>query len=224
MSLTLYSLSSELTELLELRAEMVVNSEDTTTVDHQLREYLARLPEKVDAVAAVLRTMDSQIDLAKAEEHRLKTRRQHIEAGRQRLESYVKEVLSSLPEPKRGKTKKLVGATCTLTLRPNGGSAPLEIQDPAMVPDEYCTATVTMPWLMWDAMTEGMLARDIVDLKPKREPSNAAIRKALEEDCWDCSGTGGPTEASRCPACGGSGKQGVAGCRLGERGFSLKIE
>ncbi len=239
-SLSLYHLSSELTDLVSLRMEMVEAGEDTAEIDQQLTAYFKALPDKVDAVAHVIRHMDYAEKLATDEIQRLNARRRSFASERERLESYVKDVLAALPDPKRGKVKKIEGATSSLQLWPNGGLAPLDIQDPEMVPDEYCEATIKMDYALWlQAVT---LLRDrwslidgLVDVK--REPDNDAIRKALEQPCWDCSGAGMVPDANgtqratneghippiTCPSCGGSGKQGVPGCQLLPRGQNLRI-
>lgn len=233
--LSLYHISDELQQMVSLRIDMVEAGEDTAEIDAQLKQYFGALPQKVDAVAAVLRFMDSQVQLATEEVARLNARRRSIESERERLTEYVKGVLAALPEPKgKTKTKKLEGKTATLALKPNGGQQPLDIQE-ELVPKEYMTATVVLPYLVWEELLNNYPGPLPDDVRPRVtvQPSNSAIRKALEENCWDCSGKGhidDPTESGAgvgqyaCPACGGTGKQGVPGCVLQPRGATLQIK
>lgn len=223
-SLTLYSLSSELTDLINERMEMVEAGENTAEIDKQLSAYFAALPNKVDAVAAVLKHMEAQEELATAEVARLNARRRSFASERERLEGYVKDVLAALPDPKRGKVKKLEGGTASLQLWPNGGAQSLDVQDPAMVPIEYQTVTVKMNMADWVAYGGPIQKNCSFDVT--QEPDDKLIRKALAENCWDCSGTGryGHEDEAPCPACGGSGKQGVPGCSLRPRESHLRIK
>ncbi len=217
-SLTLYSLTDELAQLISARVEMAEAKEDTTAVDAAISAYTAQLPQKVDATAHVLQTLESQIALAKVEEERLSDRRAFLEASRDRLKEYVLDVLSNLPKPKHG-SRKLEGSTASLVLKPNGGLARLEIQDENLIPDECCIAEVRMPWRMWTEKRLTYLRGELECIKAKRLPSNEAIRKAMEAPCWACEGKGGD-----CASCGGSGKAGVPGARLLERGATLQIK
>lgn len=215
--LSLYSLTDELAQMMSERINMVQENEDTTAIDAQLTAYLEQLPSKVDAVVAVLRTLETQAVLAKLECDRLKDRRQRFEAARERLEDYVKSVIAKQPDPKKGKTKKLEGKTSTLALRVNGGSLPLEITQADLVPDELCTAVIKMPYRDWLRIVNNNSNLPI--RKVERIPDNEAIRAEMDKPCWDCSGKGGD-----CKACGGTGRNSVAGARLGDRGTQLRIE
>lgn len=227
IGLSLYHLSADLTDLIALRMEMVEAKEDTSEIDRQLAAYMASLPQKVDAVAHVIRHMESQEELATQEIARLNARRRSTASERERLEEYVKGVLAGLPDPKKGKVKKLDGQTASLQLWPNGGAQPVDIQDGSLVPDEYCKATVTLPYVWWLKILADSATLPGPDWTVRREPDDDLIRKALNENCWDCSGSGKHGEDypdMPCPACGGSGKQGVPGCSLRERGTHLRIK
>jgi hypothetical protein len=116
-------------------------------------------------------------------------------------------------------------------LKGNGGLEPLDIYDEALVPDDYCTATVTLPWNLWLVLRESISVEDFP--KSIRSVDSAAVRKALAEPCWVCEGTGqgndigtdrdGEAISGSCTSCGGSGKAGVPGCALRDRGFHLEI-
>ncbi len=223
-SLTLYSLTDELAQLMALRAEMAENAEDTAAIDGEIAVYLQRLPEKVDAVAAILRILDSQVGLAADEVQRLNQRRRRLAAAREKLAGYVCDILSQLPEPKRG-SRKLEGGTATLALVRNGGAEPLDVYDESLVPDEYCVAVVKIPWAKW------LDIREFADCPPanvEREVNNKAVREALAAPCWACEGTGiiptdTPSETTPCNCCMGDGKGSVPGAKLMERGSRLEI-
>src|ERR1051325_6743104 len=113
--LTLYHLSTELMDLLSVRAEMCEGGEDTTEIDVQIAEYVQRIPDKVDATAHVLRTLESQETLAMEEISRLHARRKRIVSALEHLKQYLCSVLEQLPKPKRG-CRKLEGSTAELVL------------------------------------------------------------------------------------------------------------
>ncbi len=211
--LTLYSLQDELAQLISVRAEMSETGEDTATIDAAIAEYMQALPEKVDSVAHVIHTLESQIALAKVEEDRLEARRKKFSAALDRLKAYVVDVLSQIPEPKRG-SRKIEGSTATLCLVKNGGLEALDITEPTIVPDEMCVAEVRMPWSDWERITP----LDLQD-RAKRVPDNAAIRAALKSPCWLCAG-----KDEDCDQCGGTGLSTVPGARLLPRGQRLEVK
>lgn len=108
----------------------------------------------------------------------------------------------------------------------------VEITDEALVPDEYCMAEVSMLYLTWlqlrAARPDGFNTADRLSTV-KREISRSAIAEALQKTCVKCGGSGlvpivdDNAEHGNCRSCGGSGKQGVPGCRLAPRGESLII-
>lgn len=224
-SLTLYHLSDELAQLTALRVEMAEAGEDTTAVDHSIALYLQALPDKVDAVAHVLHTIESQIALAKVEQDRIAKRTEPFQAAFDRIRQYACDVLAELPKPAKG-CRKLDGQSSTLMLKGNGGLAPLQIDDETLVPDECCVAQVQMPYADWMAMWEAIIIRGEKAIDPQflanaqcqRSVDNKAVRKSLDEPCWACEGKGG-----ECISCGGTGKQGVPGARLMDRGMHLEI-
>jgi hypothetical protein len=217
-SLSLYHLADDLVSLLALREEMAEDKESTEAADAAIAEYMQSLPQKVDGVVHVLRTLESQAELAAAEVVRLAARRRRIASAAYRLRQYCCDVLARLPKPKRG-SRKLEGSTATLTLKGNGGLEPLDVYDEALVPDEYCTAEITVPFSFWGKVNDLCNEHGVrYKFSGRRSVDHIAIRKALAENCWLCEGNGGD-----CNACGGSGKQGVPGARLQERGNHLEI-
>lgn len=226
-SLSLYSLTDDLAQLLAERAEMVEGREDTAEVDTAIEQYMAALPDKVDAVVHVLRTLESIETLAAEEIARLTARRRAAASNRERLEQYCCSILEQQPKPKRG-SRKLEGATSTLALKGNGGVEPLDITDESLVPDEYCMAEIRMPWNEWLGL-QYFLERHESQIPETchtvRSVDNTSVRKELAQACWLCGGSGaGDTETQApCSSCGGTGKTGVPGARLLPRGSHLEI-
>lgn len=226
-SLTLYALDEDLTQLITERQDMAEHSEDTAQIDGLIAQYLEALPAKVDAVAAMLRHLESQESLARDAQEWAMLRRRRFREMRERLEACTSAVIEKQPKPKRG-SRKLEGATSTLSLVGNGGHEPLEIYNEALIPDQCCDAEITMPWPDYEAVCR-ILEKYVMQLpKPKRVVSNKAVREALSRACWACEGTGAiptdtPGEQTPCNACMGDGKSSVPGARLQERGAHLRI-
>jgi hypothetical protein len=192
---TLFSLDRGLTDLMELRSEMVEAGETTEAIDGQIREYLQTLPAKIDGCAAVRIWKDRRIDTLKAERNRISAAIATEQADLARLDGYLIEGLERQPEPRKG-PRKLVGQTHTISLRGNGGIAPLVITDEAEIPEEYRTATVTVPYSDWATMEPLFPA----DTKCTVAVSNAAVRAGIEQ------------------------LGGVPGAHIGERGISLVVK
>lgn len=215
--MTLYALTDELSQLLAVRAEMLEDKEDVAAIDTAIAEYMTALPKKADAVAHVLRSLETQAALSKLEEERLYERRKRFESCYECLEACVSRAMSKLPKPARG-SRKIEGSVSTLMLKGNGGPAPLDVYDATLVPDEYCTFTLALTGAGFEKLTQ-LVDRDDFVFAADRAVDNTAVRKALEAPCWLCDGKGGD-----CSSCGGSGKQGVPGARLLERGAHLEIK
>jgi hypothetical protein len=179
---SLWHIDETLAQLLSYQAERLADTqeppdeEERATLESEVRKYLEALPAKVDGVAAVLLHMRSRRESIKSEVDRLKALAASVEADEARLKAYVAEILERQPLPKKG-PRKLVGSTAELRLVGNGGISPLVIDDEAMIPNEYRTATVTLPYTDWSVMEplfpEG--ARCTVAV------SNTAVRKGIEE-------------------------------------------
>ncbi len=136
---------------------------------------------------------------------------------------------------KHANVRRIDTPSGSLSIRGNGGVEPLEIYDPALVPDECQTITVAMPLNIWHDVLDEIDIHGVNGVKiSEPEPSNSAIREALAKPCERCNGnrtvnvpdtwSPGHTEDVQCSACGGSGKNSVAGARLKERGSSLVVK
>jgi hypothetical protein len=114
----------------------------------------------------------------------------------------------------------------------------VEITDESLVPDEYCTVTVTMPVPLWIAFVQrkDFNMRDFAEpgsvKESPRSPSLSLIAEALSQPCQKCGSvpavrysTEGITDepdgavgVAVCPECGGSGRRSVAGAQLKPQG------
>jgi hypothetical protein len=215
---------------------------EATALDAAIAEYMAALPKKVDTVADYLwalelaagsERMDRKQERGEIDQEiaRLKWRRDEIRARYSRIVDAVKFVLET-GQWKPGQPKKLEGTRHSLSLRGNGGKQPVEVDDESLVPDEFVNITVRLTLAQWTRLlnlagngVEPALVADarVID----REPSLSAIGDALAKPCGACEGKGVEWKipnAVPCKACGGSGKNSVAGCRLKPRGDSLVVK
>lgn len=236
LDLSLFHLDRDLAGLIEYRQERMFDFEDPPTeeelksLDGEIKRYLEALPKKVAGVAAVVRNWRSQRGNARREIDRLKAIVAHLDAMEARLLECCGEVLEHQPEPKKG-CRKLVGADgSTISLKGNGGVQALDVYDPSMVPDDLCRME---GWINAD------LLKDLLDMEQglpmpsvvkslqfdfTRVVYGPAVRQNLERPCQMCGGVPPLTEdVPECGSCGGSGKQGVPGARLLERGKHVEI-
>jgi hypothetical protein len=209
-SLSLYTIDSQLEELIEYRQSRIedpdslVTVEELAAVDGEIERYMAALTKKVDGVAGLLLRWKGQREAIVAERGRLKTLLERIEGRDARLRDYVTLVMSRQPAPAKG-SRRLRGNTSELLLRANGGPAPLLVNQPELVPDELKTVEVTLRYDLWQQLLRGaageLADRIRADVKQKITPSNALIRQELEK----------------------TGSKSVAGAYLGDRGSWIEI-
>jgi len=215
-------------EGLELaRAEL---SDQIKVIDDQITLYVGAEVRKVDGIAHHWRNWEAAIAAKKAEAKRLADAAKSDESRLDRLKSAVKAAMESF-EWRAGKPRVLEGRLAKLYLKANGGKQAVEIHDAPLVPDEYCTVTVTMSLELWNAAAV-FLAEDLVGSKVgPRTPSLSLIAAALDQPCPDCDGAAvieqrvadGDKIDIPCPSCGGTGKQGVPGARLADRGSHVEL-
>lgn len=251
-TLSLYKLDAELTDLLDLREQLLDESlpgdADLTGVDGAIRAYMEQLPRKVDGVAHVLRHFAEQVDFADREIKRLTERKRQAKENAQRLKDYAAAVLEKLPAPEDGTSRKLKGNCSTIYLKKNGSVQPLVIAQPELVPRELHTQTVTVNAATWDEFAAVIvsdeksrlaLSRMIASrsFQGTRVPSSSLIREALIQPCATCDGAGdlefvkhsdngGPSYdyTKQCQACGGTGKNAVPGAHLEPRGQHVEVK
>jgi hypothetical protein len=223
--LTLYTIDSQLEELIEYRqsrtedADSPPTAEELAAVDDEIAHYMGALAGKVDGVAGLLLRWRAQREAINAERARLKALLTRIETRDGWLRDYVAMVISRQAVPGKG-PRRLHGSISELVLRANGGQAPLLVPQPEMVPHELQTVEVTLRYDLWERLVRGAdrdLAANIqADAKLKVQPSNSLIRQELEKPCPVCSRAG-------CAECGGIGSKSVPGAWLGERGSWIDI-
>jgi len=211
-NLSLYQIQADLQELMAAYGE----AEDDATrlaIEQGIQEYATREVTKVDGIRSYLRHCEVMAVAAKCEAESQMERSRKWSRRAEKLQAICLSTMIQM-----GK-KRLEGNTGSLAVKTNGGLQALEIQDPAMIPDDCKLATITIPEAQYKGIKEHLL--DIgVDIKDdKFAISNTAIRKALEAPCWLCAG-----KDADCDQCGGTGTNTVPGARLKERGQHLEVK
>ena len=235
LDLSLYTIESDLSNLIEMREQAQAELYAITTlgesperteatealkiIDDQISQYIGAEIRKVDNIRSFWRHCELMRDAAKAEAETQAQRAKAWASRLDRLKETCRSVMETIPFP-TGKPRKLEGRTGSLLLKANGGKQAVEISDESMVPDELCTVTVTMSAALWNAAAV-FFAEDLVGTKVgPRTPSLSLIGEAIQKPCVACNGVGAPWNNSAsvpCPECGGSGHQSVPGCRLSPR-------
>jgi hypothetical protein len=131
--------------------------------------------------------------------------------------------------------QRLEGHTGTLRIKGNGGVEPLVLDNPPLIPDDYCVWQGQISAAQFRQFSLELMTDPITKLE--RRPSNALIREGLAEDCPRCDGNGvfegsgfngqwdyGMMPEDPCNACGGSGKRGVPGAHLEPRGRHVEVK
>lgn len=125
MSLSLYTIESDLLELAQLResAELEDDSEALKVIDQQIREYIElREPRKVANYVNLLRTLDAEADACEKEAERFATMAKQRRANIARLNAQALAVMQQFH------IKELRAAPVGgLRRQGNGGLEPLEI-------------------------------------------------------------------------------------------------
>jgi hypothetical protein len=222
--LTLYTIDSQLEELIEYRQSRMedptpATEEALAALDDETQRYMGALTRKIDGVAGLLLRWKEQRETIAAERARLKTLSIRIEAQDARLRDYVSMVMSGQPEPARG-PRRLRGNISELVLRSSGGPAPLVVAQPELVPHELQTVEVTLRYDLWEQLVRGASAeladRLRTDARQKVTPANTLIRQELEKSCPACGGAG-------CAEYGGTGAKSVPGAYLSKRGYWIEV-
>ena len=126
----LYEINSMIDELLGSDAEKVIDTETGEILDisEMLDKLELQLEDKWENIANYIKTLNAEAEAIKAEESKLKQRREQ----KDKLAEKLKEWLSSnLIYNKRNKFER---ATCKLTFRK---SESVDIWDELKVPDEF---------------------------------------------------------------------------------------
>jgi Siphovirus Gp157 len=163
---SLVLVESELAQPLrdEERAEIV---QQRVEIVAHIERISAELLTKTDALAGVIRRMESDAAAIKAEEHRLRERRHRAEEALDALKVYAIHTMQE------HRWTKLKTERNTIAIRGNGGAQQLETKLDVL-PREYKTVLVKMSLPDWEDVALGT-AGEVVST----EPNNKAIREAL---------------------------------------------
>lgn len=244
MELTLWNIEHDLRELVdkreeleEMRIAMVAIQQDTEVAegliakcDMAIHAYVGKEIRKVDGIRSYWRHCEMIIAAARAEAKVQSERVRAWEARLEQLRGMCASVMGSM-DWKPGKSRKLEGASGSLLLKANGGVAPVLIHNESQIPDEFCEVTITINVVDWNFIQAAMFDEEngkpaIVAKVGPRTAKLSLIRAELERKCAGCGGRklvdrDAPDGGIKCPDCGGSGKAGVPGAVLGERGESV---
>ncbi|MBQ6148939.1 MAG: siphovirus Gp157 family protein [Oscillospiraceae bacterium] len=128
---SLYELTNDLQALLDFG----FTEEDEEVFNDTLDGILAGIGDKADGYCAVIDRFNGNIDMIKAEEERLKVRREIIEKRVQTMKNALKEVLEIMEENGTEKPE-IKTALHTIKLAKNGGVQPMEVNEDK-VPDNF---------------------------------------------------------------------------------------
>lgn len=122
---TLYELTEEARELQDMMEEYPPETFSDTIESLQLM-----IEDKADSYAAVNQNIANEIAALKAEEERLRVRRNALERNQLRLMKAIREAMNALGKTKI-KTEKF-----TFSVSKNGGLQPIEV-DAEKLPDKF---------------------------------------------------------------------------------------
>jgi hypothetical protein len=220
LSLSLYELDKQLTELWDIRdaaeesleialregdlAETVQRlTEEIAAIDAAMKLYFEALPKKVDSVADAVHALDRLAGEPKTikgekvvseldrEIKRLIDRRDRMRKRLESIKTYALFVLQAMEWPV-DKPRKLEGIRHSISLRGNGGLQPLVITDETLLPDELLNVRLVISRADWLGLTQ-LLEEDGIeygDWHVDVFPSNERIREALGKPCAVCLGIG----------------------------------
>lgn len=229
-SLTLYDLEKRLVELMDLWSDTELEQDHRDQIAMEIKAYLEAEISKVDGIRGYLRHCEVIENALREEATAQLERAKQWKTRRERLKEYCVEVMGMI-----GATK-LEGRTGVLAVRGNGGKQPVTIDNAEMIPEEFCC---------WEGMVTGVAVKALLeipggvhwfgrqDVQLSRTPRKSLIEAELQKPCDKCGGLPmcrdsraipGAQIDMTCPACGGSGKRGVPGCRLEPRGSHLEIK
>lgn len=223
-SLSLFDIEAGLHELFDVWQD-AKTPEELQAAESAIQAYARAEVQKVDGVRRYIKACDAQ-EKAAREEAKLQSERAAMwGARRDRLKQFCFETMKSFGR------QKIEGSTGYLRIQANGGKQSVIVSDEAMVPDEFCTVTVTMPRALWRRL-EDFVRTNSTRIFPEvqqqgkigpRTPALSLIAAELERPCERCDGAPAVGTTDACQWCGGSGKRGVPGCSLAPRGEHLRV-
>lgn len=211
--------------------------DELDAVNDGIAAFVQNKLQEVDELRTPLIALEQAVALNKADALAATNRAMVLQNRYDKLKDLIKLAMETLAangfwKPKQ--SRKFESARGFFRLQGNGGVQPVEITDEAMVPDEYCRVTVTMPLVQWQTVLkraglDGLIAAS-AGTRVMREVSKSAVAETLAKPCPKCGHTAhvgaswNNSAATPCEECGGSGKQGVPGAHLLPRGESLVIK
>lgn len=197
---TLLDISNDILSRIEARemAEEDGDAERAQQLDVEMQEYLGReLAQKVDSIRNVIRELEAQVPFFKEEAATMRERAKRAEADAERLRGYVLTVMQQTG------VEKYRGDKHWIRRQASGGLRALTIENPELVPDGFCTFTISLSHVALQFI-KGLCAGapQAIDIlkDAKRSPSSHSIRAALERG------------------------EVVTGCKLEERGEHLRMD
>lgn len=122
----------ELTEIYNNIIDLDLPEEELTTALQNIDE---KIEEKADNIGKVLRELDGQTEVIKAEEKRLQEKRKAVENKRENLKKYLQDQMQILDK------KKIKTDLFSFSISKNRAS--LKIIDETKIPEEYFKITKT---------------------------------------------------------------------------------
>lgn len=244
MSESLFQISTGLTRLMAQREDLLAEFAAAKRVDDQVRlgnaiealelqikeESEPNELAKVDSVRGYLLHCDMMEAAAKEEKDRQAANERHWKGTSDFLKSCVMQTLEAT-----GKDK-LQGKHGYLRSQVNSAAPAPIISRPDMVPRDLRTQTITVNARAWDEFTAVIVSEERCRLalsrlvasqsfQGTRAPSVSLIKVELEKPCAVCAGTKTDPADSliRCPGCGGTGRNSVAGCVLPQKGRHVRV-
>jgi hypothetical protein len=127
---SLYELTNDLNALLDLG----YSEDDSEAFMDTLNGIMGGIQDKADGYCAVLSRFKSNVDMIKAEETRLKARREVVEHNIERMKEALQMALETMEEG--GMKPEIKTGLHTIKLAGNGGKQPMKV-DEDNVPDNY---------------------------------------------------------------------------------------
>lgn len=157
---SLYELTNDLQALLDFG----FTEEDEEVFNDTLDGILAGISDKSDGYVAVMDHFNSNIQMIKAEEARLKARREAIENRVAKMKDRLKDMLETLEQG--GGKAELKTALHTIKLAGNGGKQPMEVVEDK-VPDSFKKVVLETDKDKIRKALEAGETLDFAELKPR---------------------------------------------------------
>ncbi len=198
----LYRIDETIAQLIQLREDPATTEEERAAIDGELKLYAEeQMPAKVDGYRGYIKLCRMNQQAAK-EEKAIAFDAERMWASRaERMEEILKEVME-----RRG-VKRLDGKIGHISLKGNGGLAPMEPVNESILPDEYRSISFTLPLPAWyklqkllEMTDQGGMLRFMLMSAKAASVNMASVRAALEAG------------------------EDVPGARLAERGKHIEVK